>query len=176
MIYTHRQYLYYQEDYHNAREYFICVSDYSDARKYLKLIEVRWTQDVLVNAKNIAQDLINNFYFEDTNVVVLENDSVAGKFLKGEWTTEDGYYGFEIKNDGSAFNSLPQVQDHSYYYIYQGEWIGYNTSKFVPLTISQLTMIMNIALLVVSFLLVGKDFGIKTVYTSLLLPVVIGVF
>lgn len=49
-------------------------------------------------------------------------------------------------------------------------------SNFVPLTISQLTMIMNIALLVVSFLLVGKDFGIKTVYTSLLLPVVIGVF
>ena len=129
LIYTHGQYLYYQEDYYNARECFRCVSDYSDARKYLQLIEVRWTQDILVNAKNIAQDLINNFYFEDTNVVVLENDSVAGEFLKGEWTTEDGYYGFEIKNDGSAFNSLPQVQDHSYYYIYQGEWLGYNTSK-----------------------------------------------
>ena len=49
-------------------------------------------------------------------------------------------------------------------------------SNLVPLSISQLTMIMNIALLVISFLLVGKDFGIKTVYTSLLLPVVIGVF
>ena len=49
-------------------------------------------------------------------------------------------------------------------------------SNFVPLTISQLTMIMNIALLLISFLLVGKDFGIKTVYTSLLLPVVIGIF
>lgn len=49
-------------------------------------------------------------------------------------------------------------------------------SNIVPLTVSQLTMIMNIALLIVSFLLVGKDFGIKTVYTSLLLPVVIGVF
>ena len=49
-------------------------------------------------------------------------------------------------------------------------------SNLVPLTVSQLTMIMNIALLVVSFLLVGKDFGIKTVYTSILLPIVIGVF
>lgn len=49
-------------------------------------------------------------------------------------------------------------------------------SNLVPLTVSQLTMIMNIALLVISFLLVGKDFGIKTVYTSILLPVVIGVF
>lgn len=49
-------------------------------------------------------------------------------------------------------------------------------SNLVPLTISQLTMIMNVALLIVSFLLVGKDFGIKTVYTSILLPIVIGVF
>ncbi len=49
-------------------------------------------------------------------------------------------------------------------------------SNLVPLTVSQLTMIMNVALLVISFLLVGKDFGIKTVYTSILLPIVIGVF
>ena len=49
-------------------------------------------------------------------------------------------------------------------------------SNLVPLQVSQLTMIMNIVLLVVSFLLVGKDFGIKTVYTSILLPIVIGVF
>ena len=49
-------------------------------------------------------------------------------------------------------------------------------SNLVPLQVSQLTMIMNIALLIVSFLLVGKDFGIKTVYTSILLPIVIGVF
>ena len=49
-------------------------------------------------------------------------------------------------------------------------------SNFVPLTISQLTMILNVALLIISFLLVGRDFGIKTVYTSILLPIVIGVF
>lgn len=49
-------------------------------------------------------------------------------------------------------------------------------SNLVPLTVSQLTMIMNVVLLIVSFLLVGKDFGIKTVYTSILLPIVIGVF
>ncbi|MBQ9846176.1 MAG: YitT family protein [Oscillospiraceae bacterium] len=49
-------------------------------------------------------------------------------------------------------------------------------SNLVPLQVSQLTMIMNVALLIISFLLVGKDFGIKTVYTSILLPIVIGVF
>ena len=49
-------------------------------------------------------------------------------------------------------------------------------SNCVPLSVSAITMIMNIALLVAGFLLIGKDFGIKTVYTSLLLPVSMGVF
>lgn len=49
-------------------------------------------------------------------------------------------------------------------------------SNFIPLSVSALTMIMNILLLVISFFLVGKDFGIKTVYTSILLPVVMGIF
>lgn len=49
-------------------------------------------------------------------------------------------------------------------------------SNFVPLSVSAITMIMNIALLVAGFLLIGKDFGIKTVYTSLLLPASMGVF
>lgn len=49
-------------------------------------------------------------------------------------------------------------------------------SNLVPLPVSALTMIMNIGLLIVGFLLVGKEFGVKTVYTSLLLPVVLAVF
>lgn len=49
-------------------------------------------------------------------------------------------------------------------------------SNLVPLSVSQLTMIMNVVLLIVGFLLVGRDFGAKTVYTSILLPLVIGIF
>lgn len=49
-------------------------------------------------------------------------------------------------------------------------------SNLVPLQVSRITMILNAGLLVIGFLLVGKEFGIKTVYTSILLPVVIGVF
>lgn len=45
-------------------------------------------------------------------------------------------------------------------------------SNFIPLTVSILTMIMNILLLIVGFMFFGKEFGIKTVYTSLLLPTV----
>lgn len=49
-------------------------------------------------------------------------------------------------------------------------------SNFVPLSISAITMILNVVLLIVGFLTCGKAFGIKTVYTSILLPLFIGVF
>lgn len=48
--------------------------------------------------------------------------------------------------------------------------------NFIPLPISAITMILNVVLLVVGFLFIGREFGGKTVYTSILLPVVIGVF
>jgi uncharacterized membrane-anchored protein YitT (DUF2179 family) len=49
-------------------------------------------------------------------------------------------------------------------------------SNFVPLSVSVITMILNIVLLIAGFLLCGHDFGFKTVYTSVLLPVFIGMF
>ena len=49
-------------------------------------------------------------------------------------------------------------------------------SNFIPLSVSALTMIMNVLLLMVGFLFIGKEFGVKTVYTSILLPVVMGIF
>lgn len=49
-------------------------------------------------------------------------------------------------------------------------------SNFIPLSVSALTMIMNVVLLIVGFALIGKEFGIKTVYTSILLPAVMGIF
>ncbi|MCI7261599.1 MAG: YitT family protein [Clostridium sp.] len=48
--------------------------------------------------------------------------------------------------------------------------------NFVPLPISVITMVLNVVLLAVGFLCIGREFGGKTVYTSLLLPIVIGVF
>ena len=49
-------------------------------------------------------------------------------------------------------------------------------SNFVPLSISAITMILNVVLLAVGFLLCGHEFGFKTVYTSVLLPVFMGMF
>ena len=43
-------------------------------------------------------------------------------------------------------------------------------ANFIPLKISAITMGLNVALLVVGLLLIGRDFGIKTIYTSVLMP------
>ncbi len=48
--------------------------------------------------------------------------------------------------------------------------------NFVPLPVSAITMILNIVLLIAGFLTCGNEFGIKTVYTSILLPVYLAVF
>ena len=48
-------------------------------------------------------------------------------------------------------------------------------SEFVPLPASLITMVMNVGLLIIGFLLIGPEFGVKTVYCAVLLPTVIGV-
>ncbi len=48
--------------------------------------------------------------------------------------------------------------------------------NFVPLPVSAITMILNVALLIIGFLTCGREFGAKTVYTSILLPVYLAVF
>ena len=49
-------------------------------------------------------------------------------------------------------------------------------SNFIPLPVSAISLILNVFLLLLGFLLVGPEFGAKTVYTSILLPIIIGVF
>ena len=49
-------------------------------------------------------------------------------------------------------------------------------SNFIPLSVSAITLIMNVGLLIIGFLLIGPEFGIKTVYCSILMPVILGIF
>ena len=49
-------------------------------------------------------------------------------------------------------------------------------SNFVPMDVSVITMLMNLVLLAVGFLLIGPEFGAKTVYCAILLPGVLWVF
>lgn len=48
--------------------------------------------------------------------------------------------------------------------------------NIIPLHISVITFILNGLLLIIGFLLIGKEFGAKTVYTSLLLPLFLRIF
>ena len=54
--------------------------------------------------------------------------------------------------------------------------LGIVLSNFVPLQLSAITMILNVVLLIIGFFTCGKEFGLKTVYTSVMLPVFLGIF
>ena len=49
-------------------------------------------------------------------------------------------------------------------------------SNFIPLSVATLSMILNVALLIIGFAFLGREFGIKTVYTSILLPAFLWMF
>ena len=49
-------------------------------------------------------------------------------------------------------------------------------SNFIPLSVSLITLILNIFLLILGFLLIGPEFGAKTVYTAIMVPMAMGVF
>lgn len=46
----------------------------------------------------------------------------------------------------------------------------------VPLPISVMTLILNIICLVLGYVLVGREFGVKTIYVSVFLPVMLNIF
>ena len=54
--------------------------------------------------------------------------------------------------------------------------LGIVLSNFIPLPLSAITMILNIVLLIIGFLTCGREFGAKTIYTSITLPLFLGLF
>ena len=54
--------------------------------------------------------------------------------------------------------------------------LGIVLSNFIPIPLSAITMILNVLLLIIGFFTCGKEFGIKTVYTSIMLPLFLGLF
>ncbi len=49
-------------------------------------------------------------------------------------------------------------------------------NQVIHLPISVITFILNVGLLIIGFIFIGKEFGAKTVYTSVLLPLFLAVF
>ena len=54
--------------------------------------------------------------------------------------------------------------------------LGIVLCNFVPLQLSAITMILNVVLLIIGFFTCGREFGVKTVYTSVMLPLFLGLF
>ena len=54
--------------------------------------------------------------------------------------------------------------------------LGIILSNFIPLPLSSITMILNILLLLIGFLTCGREFGSKTVFTSVMLPLFLRLF
>ena len=49
-------------------------------------------------------------------------------------------------------------------------------SNFIPFPVSALNLAINVILLIIGFILIGSEFGAKTVYTSIMVPAFMGVF
>ncbi len=54
--------------------------------------------------------------------------------------------------------------------------LGIVLTNFIPLPLSAISMILNIALLIIGFSTCGREFGVKTVYTSIMLPFFLWLF
>jgi uncharacterized membrane-anchored protein YitT (DUF2179 family) len=57
-----------------------------------------------------------------------------------------------------------------------GSAIAMMLSTFIPLPISMLSLGLNVILLIVGFILIGREFGIKTVYAAILVPLMLGLY
>ena len=49
-------------------------------------------------------------------------------------------------------------------------------ANFIPLPVSVISLSLNVIFLIMGFILIGPEFGVKTVYTTILVPVSLGVF
>ena len=49
-------------------------------------------------------------------------------------------------------------------------------SNYIPLSVSVITMLINVFLLIIGFLLIGREFGAKTVYCAILMPGILWVY
>lgn len=71
---------------------------------------------------------------------------------------------------GIYFFMLP-----SHLVVGSGTAIAMVLSNFIPLQISVLSLLLNVILLILGFLLVGQEFGARTVYAAVLIPATLGV-
>ena len=79
--------------------------------------------------------------------------------------------GLAITTTGVYFFMLP-----SHLSVGSASALAMIISNYVPLPVSAISLIINVGLLIIGFLLIGPEFGAKTVYCAILMPVFLGVY
>lgn len=49
-------------------------------------------------------------------------------------------------------------------------------SNFIPISVSLITLMINVFLLIIGFIFIGPEFGVKTIYCAVIMPVAMGIF
>lgn len=80
-------------------------------------------------------------------------------------------FGAVLAAAGIYFFMLP-----SHLAVGSGSALAMILTNFIPLPVSLISLILNIFLLIVGILLIGREFGAKTIYVSVLIPITLGVF
>ena len=80
-------------------------------------------------------------------------------------------FGAVVASAAIYFFMLP-----SHVAIGSGSALAMVLSNFIPLPVSVISLSLNVIFLIMGFILVGPEFGVKTVYTTILVPVSLGVF
>ncbi len=80
-------------------------------------------------------------------------------------------FGALIASTAIYFFMLP-----SHVAIGSGSALAMVLGNFIPLPISVISLAINVILLITGFILIGPEFGAKTVYTSIMVPTFLGIY
>jgi len=79
-------------------------------------------------------------------------------------------FGAMLAGAGIFFFMLP-----SHVAVGSGSALAMILSNFLPLPVSVISLIINVVLLILGFILIGPEFGVKTIYSAIMVPVSIGI-
>lgn len=109
-------------DYPEAQKFFSCVRKYCDTEKYCTLINAKISFGSINFTfeeynKEVVEDLMKIFNFEDAAEVLLSRQGLAEEFLEGTWRSTSGNYYFQMRPNGNTNYNLPRFTYGDYYEI-----------------------------------------------------------
>lgn len=124
LIYLAGQEAYRQDQPVDAVKYFLLITPYKDSKAYFALIQkdssvgysaMKISPRGLLDYDELFASMWENFELENTKELIVVDNGLACRFLKGYWQTEDGRYYFRVKlkDDGhyNASYNLPWYKE-----------------------------------------------------------------